>query len=172
MWQAARAHSIQALLKKAQNAKGFPSHPQVSSAVAVISAEKCRPCLGARARSFPHCSFHYSLSFLFFLKCHLPSCSSPMVSLRLTPKHQRSVIIAVRCGSVPAPWQGFWTPRWSKIDAWTCRRGQKDVNTLSEREKCDHMRMEVSKVICTGIQCVCFQSLNYLCPKHWCICKK
>lgn len=78
-----RAHSIQALLKKAENANGFPSHPQVFSAVAVISTEKSCPCLGTQAGSFPHCFVLYYF-FFFFLKCHLPSCSSAMVLLRLT----------------------------------------------------------------------------------------
>lgn len=98
-----RAHSIQALLKKAENANGFPSHPQVFSAVAVISAEKSCPCLGTQAGSFPHCFFLYY--FFFFPPSnvishhvHLPWSSSGWQ----TPKHQRSVIIAVQLGSIPA----------------------------------------------------------------------
>lgn len=100
-WQAV-SQLYPGFVKEAQNANGFPSHPQVSSAVAVISAGKCRPCLGARARSFSTPLLPRLLLFSFFLKCHLPSRSCPMVILGLT-NTKAPVIIAVELGSILAP---------------------------------------------------------------------
>lgn len=77
------AHSIQALLNKSWKCQRVPpQHPQISSAVALISAEKCQPCLHMQARSFEHCFFYYHYFFSFPSsnvisdRVHLPRTSS------------------------------------------------------------------------------------------------
>lgn len=83
-WNLSRAcdklqlHSIPGLLKKAQNVNGFPSHPQVSSAVTVISSKMYLQCLHVKTRSLPtmlRLLLRYSfpskwhLSYFFISRC-------------------------------------------------------------------------------------------------------
>lgn len=87
-WNLSRAcdklkhRSIQGLLKKAQNVNGFPSHPQVSSAVTVISTKKCLQCLHVKTRSLPT-MLRLLLLHSFLSKWHLSYFSSPVASVRL-----------------------------------------------------------------------------------------